>query len=571
VKRLALVLLATSTAAADPTARMIKLTLDHEPPPRSLKMRRPVAQAPAVEPPARKPTPMPVAPPALSSRAYVAPVDDQVAARRDLTNKVSFSLDLGYQVDGASPSGKASLDARAPTDGQDYAALRSYGFGELFGSTRGLGLSNLSTYFAVRFQAVQQQKLDGTSMVAGNVPTPIATWFERTGVEARTGWAEMVDFLPKQWGLRKLRVRAGVQHVYAPWVVHLDGITAAWDGTLLQTAIYSGVRHSDYTRTQSNRRPAVFGASLRVDLRGLPRPLPIAVQGEFLALGESTEAEQPATQSAMLQGDWRPRRDIAVIGQLRTLDGNVASQRIEVRARYKQVTNLVFDLMRRTENDWRWDPSLVAPDLETGTARRYLDLGPVVPQVVGSLRAGTLIAENVDLYLRGAFAADVDDEPGALRNSFASPYAEVGGAFEVRLRRAIALGASVLTRDTQRVESLMPTRDTPGSTQPIPANELRGEEGFTEAGATLKLTLGARQFSTGVEVYGRRTRYAILYDDPILEVPRTDVRLGGRVSLDAWIGPSLKLYVAYDATSTLEMSPQVTGYRSLRLMMSGVY
>lgn len=570
MKRLALLLLVTSTATAEPPARPIKLTLDHEPRPRSLKMRRKVSQGPA-SPGARKPTPMPAAPPVLTSRAYVAPLDDQVAARRDLTNKVSFSLDLGYQVDGASPSGKASLDARAPTDGQDYAALRSYGFGELFGSTRGLGLANLSTYFAVRFQAVQQLKLDGTSMVSGNVPTPIATWFERTGVEARTGWAEMVDFLPKAWGLRKLRVRAGVQHVYAPWVVHLDGITAAWEGTLLQTAIYSGVRHSDYTRTQSNRRPAVFGASLRFDLRGLPRPLPIALQGEFLALGESVEAEQPATQSAMLQGDWRPRRDIAVIGQVRTLDGNVASQRVEVRARYKQVTNLVFDLMRRTENDWRWDPSLVAPDLETGTARRYLDLGPVVPQVVGSLRAGTLIAENVDLYLRGAFAADVGDEPGELRNSFASPYAEVGGAFEVRLRRAIALGASVLTRDTQRGEDVMPTRDTPGSTQAIPANELRGEEGFTEAGATLKLTLGARQFSTGVEVYGRRTRYAILYEDPILEIPNTDVRLGGRVSLDAWIGPNLKLYAAYDATSTLEMSPQVTGYRSLRLMMSGVY
>ncbi|MDX2090600.1 MAG: hypothetical protein SFX73_22260 [Kofleriaceae bacterium] len=571
MKRLALILVASSAAAvADPPARPIMLTLTHEPPPRSLKMRRPVAQAAA--PPARTPMPMPAAPPALSSRAYVAPVDDQVAARRDLTSKVSFSLDLGYQVDSASTSGKASLDARAPTDGLDYAALRAYGFGELFGSTRGLGLSNLSTYFAVRFQALRQLKLDGSSMVSGNVPTPIATWFERTGVDTRTGWAEVVDFLPKTWGLRKLRVRAGVQHVYAPWVVHLDGLTAAWEGALLQTAIYSGVRHSDYTRTQSDRRPAVFGASLRIDLRGLPRPLPIAVQGEFLALGESVEAEQPATQSAMLQGDWRPRRDIAVIGQVRTRDGNVASQRVEVRARYKQVTNLVFDLMRRTENDWRWDPSLVAPDIENGTARRYLDLGPVVPQVIGSLRAGTLIAENVDLYLRGAFAADVDkDNPEALRNTFASPYAEIGGAFEVRLRRAIALGASVLTRDTNRADPQMPTRDAAGTTQALPVNEMRGEESFTEAGANLKLTLGARQFSTGVEVYGRRTHYAVLYEDPTLEIPSTDVRVGGRVSLDAWIGPNLKLYAAYDATSRLDMSPQVTGYKSLRLMMSGVY
>ncbi|HVK84556.1 MAG TPA: hypothetical protein VM513_10645 [Kofleriaceae bacterium] len=561
-----LVALSAGLASAEPA---IELRLQREPTPRSLKMRRAVALAPS--PPARKPTPMPAAPPPLTSRAYVAPVEDQQSARRDLANKVSFSLDLGYQVDAASPSGKASLDARAPTLDRDYTALRSYGFGELFGSTRGLGMSNLSTYFAVRFQAVRQLRLDPEAMVSGVVPTPIATWFERSGLEPRSGWAELVDFLPKAWGLSKVRVRAGGQYIYAPWVVHLDGVTVAYDGTLLQAAAYSGVRHTDYTRSQSDRRPAVAGASLRVDLRGLPRPLPIAVQGELLALGESVEAEQPATQSMLVQGDWRPDRDIAVIGQLRARDGQIASQRVELRARYKQVTNLVFDLTRRTEDDWRWDPSLVSADLETGTARRYLDLGPVVPQVMGSLRAGTLIAENVDLYLRGAFAANPGDEPGAVRNTFASPYAELGGAFEVRLRRTIALGGSVLTRDTQRGEVLAPVRDVPGMTEPLPANDVRGEEGFTEAGGTLKLSLGARQFSTAVEVYGRRTRYAILYEDPLLEVPSTDLRLGGRVSLDAWIGPNLKVYAAYDATSTLDMSPQVTGYRSLRLMMSGVY
>jgi hypothetical protein len=566
VKTLGVIVALGGAAAAEPAR--VALQLVHEPAPRTLKMRRPVAQAPA--PPRRKPTPMPAAPPTLASRGYVAPVEDQVAPRRDLANKVSFSLDLGYQVDAASPSGEASLDGRTPTVGRDYQALRAYGFGELFGSTRGLGLANLSTYFAVRFQAVRQLRLDPETMVTGTVPTPIATWFERSGLELRSGWAELVDFMPKTWGLSKLRVRAGGMYIYAPWIVHLDGVTVAYDGTLVQAEAYTGIRHTDYTREQSNNRPTVAGASLRIDLRGLPRPLPLAVQAQYLGLGASSEAAQPATQSALFQGDWRPRRDVAVIGQLRTLDGNIASERLELRARYKQVTNLVFDVVRNTEDDWRWDPSLVAPDTETGTARRYLDLGPVVPQVVGSLRAGTLIAENVDLYLRGAFATNSDSEPGAVRNTFAAPYAEIGGAFEVRLRRTIALGGSVLTRDTHR-EAADPIVDAMGTAEALPANAARGEEGFTEAGATLKLTLGARQFSTGVEIYGRRTRYAILYEDPMLEVPTRDLRLGGRVTLDAWIGPNLKVYAAYDASSQLDLAPEITGYRSLRLMLSGVY
>ncbi len=564
VKALAALAMLVGTAAADP-----RLKVTHEPPPRSLRMRpRAVAQTPA--PPTRPSTPMPAAPPPMSRAPE--PDDDRSAVVRDLRQKVSFSIDLGYAVESATPTGKATLGGNQPVPGQDYATLRSYGFGELFGSTRGLGLQSLSTYFAVRFQAVEKDRFTplGGSTVA--VSPPIASWFERSGVEVRTGWAEARDFLPARWGLSKLRFRGGSQYVYGPWITHLDGFMLAYDGPIVTGSLYLGIRHSDYTRDQSDRRPGVFGSSVRFDLRGLPTPVPIAVQGEFLGMGAASEAQQPASTSSLLQGDWRPRRDIAVITQLRWLNGDAASRRVEVRARYRQVTNLVLDIMQRKSADWRWDPSLTAPDRngDPTTARRYLDLGPVVPQFVGSLRAGTLIAENVDLFVRGAFAADARDDNDP-QSSYAAPYVELAAAFEIRLRRQVAIGGSLLSRNTNHEVPKLPIQDVPSSPQMLPPIDSRGEEGFTELGASMKLTLGARRFSTLFEAYGRRMRYGNLYVDPLLEVPVDDLRIGGRVTLDAWVGTTMRLFAAYDVSSAFDLSPEITGYRSLRLMMSGVY
>ena len=78
-----------------------------------------------------------------------------------------------------------------------------------------------------------------------------------------------------------------------------------------------------------------------------------------------------------------------------------------MRARYRQVTNFVFDVMHRDQDDWRWDPSLVdRPKIRPRRGATSIS-APCVPQLVASMRAGTLIAENVDVYLRGAAAADL--------------------------------------------------------------------------------------------------------------------------------------------------------------------
>jgi hypothetical protein len=552
-------------AEPEPVAHPPALKITHEPPPRHLRM-RPRAAAVPPPPPSRPAVPMPAAPPRLSE--LDARDRDELAGLRDVLAPVSFSITVGYQVDGARPSGRASLDAPLQV-GRDYNALRSYGFGELFFSTRGLAVDSLSSYIALRLDAAAPpDAFRAPGQPAVRIAPPIATWFERSTFEARTGWAEVKDFLPRRLGLRKLRVRAGSQYIYGPWVLHLDGALVAYDGDIASATAYLGGRHADYTTDLTNERYVVAGGALRVDLRKLVG-LPIAITGETMAL-TSYAADQPDSAHRQLAIDWQPHRDLTLTGQLRTLDDKLASERLQLRARYHEVTNLAFEVVRRFDTDWRWDPSLIVADDPT-FARRYLDLGPVLPQVVASLRAGTLIAENVDLLARGAIATDLTATDAA-RSSFSAAYAELGGAVEVRLRRTFALGASALTRRTSRVDPPGgPVTDVRLVAQPLPASAATGERSFTEAGARARMTLGARRLSALIEVYGRRTRYSALYDDPSNPIPTSDLRGGGRVSVEAWIGKRLKLSAAYDATTSIDQSPEITLYKSLRLTMTGAY
>ena len=520
---------------------------------------------------------MPIAPTVSVDGSLAEPTED-IGGLRDVRQKVSFSVNLGYQVDGARPSGRASLGGTNPVPDRDYSTLRSYGFGEAFLSTRGLGVSSLETYFALRFQAARPvvTTSDPPDPHDVAVPSPIATWFERTGFEFRTGWVEAKDFLPQRLGLEHLRVRAGNQFVYGPWILHIDGLHATYEGPTLTAALYTGARHSDYTRDQSPRRPIATGASLRLDLRGISS-IPIAIAGEYMGLTRSDETGESAVNTELGQIDWRPRRDVVVIGSIRGVNAALASQRVEVRTRYKQVTNFVFDITRRLAADWRWDPSLVSRPTsmrEVDTeAKRYLDLGPVLPQLIASARAGTLIRENIDLLARVALATDLVTGDAPV-NTFSSPYFELAGAVEVRLRRQLALAISALSRQhTQRgtPDAAEPIVDNPGTIDALPSQSQIGEDGFVELGTSAKMTLGARRFSAMVEVYGRSTRYAVLYRDPIVPLPDSDLRGGGRITVDAWVSQRVRLFVSYDVSSALDSAPDINGYKSLRMMVSGNY
>ncbi|MDQ3336094.1 MAG: hypothetical protein M4D80_13075 [Myxococcota bacterium] len=572
--RLMLIICALAATASAETPR---LRLEREPPPRNLKMRR-AAQVQAPAAPVRAKTPMPSAP--MVNALDPSPIVG-IDGVRDVKQPVSFSLSVGYQIDGARPTGRATLGGPAPATGVDFQTLRSYGFAEGFLSTRGIGLQSLSSYFSVRFQAarrlsVDRQRLDPNDppQEDGRIPlaSPIATWFERSGAELRTGWAEVKDFLPKRWGLQRMRIRAGDQHIYGPWIVHMFGTNVAYEGDTVTLSLFSGFRRSDYTREQEDNQPLVNGGTFRFDLRGLTRKVPIAVDGEFLSLSDSTATGQPATSSSQLQVDWRPVKDTVVIGAQRWLDGEPANQRLELRTRFRQVTNIVVEIARRFDSDWRWDPTLVRRDnreTDYTEARRYLDLGPPRPQTLFSVRAGTLIAENIDLFARVAASNDRSDE-GTPPQAYTASYLELAGAAEIRLRRTVAIGASVLTRTTERIV-MAPIVDERNTIQPLPESSAMGEDRFVEIGGTLRMSLGARRFSSLLEIYGRRTRFAQAYEDPLLPQEQFDTRGGGRFSIDAWVGRRIRLFASYDVSSALTSTPDITGYKSLRLTLTGVY
>ena len=198
--------------------------------------------------------------------------------------------------------------------------------------------------------------------------------------------------------------------------------------------------------------------------------------------------------------------------------------------------------------------------------------------MIASARAGTLIRENIDLLARVAVASDFLTDDTAQLTSYNARYVELGGAVEVRLRRQLALTLSVLSRQTDRtlVAGELRTVDNLGVIDaPIPDPVLNtlGEDGFTEAGATLKMTLGARKFSALVEVYGRNTTYSVLYADPMTPsaIPADDQRGGGRFQFDAWVSRRIRLFVSYDVSSQLSTAPEISGYKSLRLTITGIY
>lgn len=582
----ALLIALAGIAQAEPAS----LQLTHEPPPRHLRMRprRTAAASSAV--PAPDSTADIKAPETIEPTLSTAKEALPLGSVRDLRRPISIRFNLGYAVDGTNLSGRPNMNEQE-VHAEEFARLRAYALGEGYWSSRGVFLPSLSTYFAAHFQIAQPSTgfnhLDPqqTPLVVG---PPVATWFERSGVEPRAAWAEVKDFLPDP-RLAPLRLRGGELYVYGPWVMHMYGALAGWEGKLVRATIYGGSRVPDYTNggvLDRKDRAGIFGNSATFDLRALKTPVPFTIGIELLRFTATGADDKQATSHGALQLDWRPRKDVALISRFRVLDGEIANEHVQLRSRYKQVTNLVFDFTHRHARDWRWDPSVGNTDILE--AKRYLDLGPVVPQSLISGRAGTLIKENLDLLVRGAFAWD---QPASEqdRNTFTAGYVELGTALEMRLRRTIGLGLSGMTRQTKRTATVPgEIPDIPNVIDPLPrqfGSEL-GESGFTEVGATLRMSLGARRLSALVELYGRRTRYALDYcaakvidgtvDPNCMSALDTglltqDTRGGGRFTLDAWVGSQLRLFASYEISSQLDLQREISGFKSLRLMMEGIY
>jgi len=563
--RLVVALLAVASAAqAEPDLRV-----HGWPAPRHLHMRRPAPRR-AVQ---AAPAPAPAAdeddgsgiPAPLRVRAQRAA--DLGIAPEDSATAVHARLDLGFQVDGAQPTDGSRLAANVgdPTTATHFAPTLAYAFGDVYLGSHGLILPSLSSYLAVHTKVPFD----------GNVEPPISQpYLSRENVaQVRSAWAES-DGLFESKLLAPIRVRAGRQYVYGPAPAHLDGFLAGWETRILRLHLFAGTTVPEWL---DRGRESVTGADARLDLDAW-MGFPAVVDASHFHWGAS---DHEAISASVTRGS-----GLYLRGGARILDGHLAHENVSAHVRISDVTRITAELDHHSTYDWRWDPAWVswtATDPTPGAAKRYLELGPVGRRGLLSVRAGTVLLENIDLLAR--FDGALDET--AMREhipdtSFAASWWQVGAAFELRLRRAVAVGSSFSFRDyldrTQWCASsgACPLTGNPGATmgQPLPPSPALGEQSMYEGGVTARYSSGARKLSASAELYGRIVRWHLLYNlanqpAPDNTPPLRDLRAGGRVSLEAWITPRFRLRVEYELSGALQLAPEIIGYKSLRILAEG--
>ncbi len=545
--------------------------------------------APTASRPPNAPTaPASSAPSTADGTAQTVAVTPQRAPLRTGQEELAFRFDLGFALDGAALSGNPTQAGHlvndpntAPAAADRLAQIRSYGFGEIFLGSRGLVLPTLTAFLSAHYRLANP--LAQTS--------PIAEPSRETNeLEVRSAWAEARDPAARKW-LAPLRLRAGRFYVYGPWVTHVDGLTIGWDGSIVTANLTLGGRVTSLTAGERGGIPSPMAQiTARADFTNHKRKLPLVASAEALTVDDHRHLH---TQLA-----WQPRPSLAIGAAARALDDRVVNTRVSVRGRFREINAIYAELVHRRADDWRWDPAVVRrqdlasdyydAEKDATEARTYLELGPVLPRLTGQVRAGTVLFDNVDLLGRVAFAGDLRGEARA-PSSFSADYFEIGGAFEVRLRRTLAVGGSLISRTTRR-EEIAPLVDLPppamgeapqpGVTdedgQPLPIDGSYGETSFIEGGGTVRLSLGARVLTFAGEIYARRTQYAQIYTtlDSTEEVPVIDfetTHLGGRASVDAWVNRRLRVMARYELVTEVKRAPEVTGFKSLRVIVEATF
>ncbi len=557
-----LVLLATA-AHAEPLDLRVKPRANY-----GFRMRVAQAEAPA---PANEPS---IAP---EEEPYVLRKRKREGERRSLAERVIARVDLGIAVDGSKPSGAPNWDhvrirEAIAADPSLYSSVRGYGFAELYLGTNGIGMASLSTYVSTQTRFARDPR---------DTITPILSPYDNaTDLQTRSIWLESDGLFTSKW-LAPVRLRAGRMYMYGPGIVHLDGFMLAWERGWLELSTFNGQRVADFFTLQDrqtdtndyDRDELVTGSEIRADLRRFG--VPIVAGLSSLTYNNSSNSNLSAT--------WVPRKDMVVRSTSRFRNAKLAEQRLVIRSRLSEESTVILDSRLRTRSDWFWDYASQSVD-EDLAAKDYLDLGAVEPRLESALIAGTVIAQNVDVLARGAIALDTSG--GSLTttvNPHLPAYVEGGAAVEVRLRRAVGFSGSFLVRDYSRPPPanrtdvvLVPPGAGAGE---LPARSEMGEESLVEAGMSARYSAGARRFSMQGELYGRRTRWAPLYarrewTETGVEETNDDLiamHFGGRVSLEAWVSPQVRLRGEYDISTQFAFVPEYRGLKQLRLLLEGTY
>jgi hypothetical protein len=570
-----LILIALLAGVAEASPREVDLRARGTPTPRTLRMR--AAQAG---------TAAPAAEPAVGDAIIIRRRPREEGEKPPLAERVVARIDLGLAVDGARPSGLPNYGGVCPLgelemgtcvcrdetgtqiscDGglldDQYISVRNYGFGELYLGSRGVGADSLNTYFAAQARFAR-----GLSNSVAPIPSP---YDKVTDFQTRSAWIESDGLFQREW-LRPLRARAGRMFVYGPGIVHLDGLVLAYERSWYRVSTYTGARVPDFRQDFSaipmrpdvpllGRGSAIGGSEIRVDLRRFG--IPMVLRTSTLRYLEADHSD--------LEANWVPRPTIVIRSSTRFQDRALARQRLIVRARVSESSQIMLDTQLRTVSDWFWDYASISTQ-EDLAARTYLDLGPVRPRFQTALQAGTVLFQNVDLLARGAVALDaVRGAPDEDLNPSLPEYIEGGAGIEVRLRRALAIQASALIRDYRRpfTPDLV---DTDGE-QLLPRPHLLGEEYLVEAGIAARYSGGARRYSANGELYGRQTRWAPVYQSaPDVDVDTIDRHGGGRFWVEAWVNPRVRLRGEYDLTTLVDFAPEFRGLKTLRLFLEGTY
>jgi hypothetical protein len=446
---------------------------------------------------------------------------------------------------------------------QQYTRNRIYGFGDAVLGSRGVLMSSLNGYFAAQFRF--DQDLRGGFSAVPSV-------YDGAGVDdmqVRSAYGELEGAFKSRW-LKPLYVRAGRQYRHGTAVAHFDGLTVSYDTRVGSLGLFGGTPVNLYSSGEGwegDQLDTIGGMNARLNLAALGLG-PIVLTGNRLSYGGNTHTDVAAAV--------RWRRDLDTHVRLRRLNGALAQADVQVRTRLSAVTVAMLDFAHSTQRDWRYDVFLTEPRNSTDV-RHYLGLEPPGPRTYMSLRAGTVLVDNVDLLVRGAAVVEHDDPEESASDeedtSFASSYVEGGAALELRLQRTLSLGLSAVVRGYRMQEP--PDGENPlemPGPQALPRH--RGyahARSFVEAGAVVRYTQGARLFSADAEFYGRAYERELLYETPdeTTKVPTTEERVGGRVSVESWAGERLRLRLEYDVTAELPVIPELRGLKSLRVLMEG--
>jgi hypothetical protein len=545
---------ALALAAADADAADLRVSAPPARPPASLTMRDAPASPPAAptpRPARRAPEPAPGARAATVDRFAILPTDLDTLAER-----VIFHFQLGQVIaEGQKSPGYATASGQ-PLDAGTYtnANDRFFAVGDLSVGTRGMLIPSLGSYLAARFV------LDQEGGLAAERTTSVPSLVDVAGGRAvlvRSAYAELDDLGGR---LAPLRVRAGRHWRYGLAALQLDGLSAWWERPGYSASVFLGRRVSMVAQEILPSLPDDAPPLATGLVSGFSADVRLLRVGEAPLLfgGEVWSFDGQRFSQGTLRLQLTPAIDVSTFA--RWQEDGLARWGARLDARLGRTTLVVVDAEHRLRDDWIYDFVVRRSDVDFA---RYLHLGPQVPELRASARAGTVLLANLDVLLSLAVAT-----PLATRNPWSTPWFEVGAAVDGRLTSPLSLGVTLRVREHLRADLQVPLAPDLFADQAA-----SGERTVYEGGSRVRYALGRRRFAAEAEVFLRYSTSAHVglapgagSGGPYALVRASDLFGGARLRLETWLGPRLRLAGEYEVISVPDEAKELVGIQRLHVL-----